>query len=85
MELTYCLLCGKQISDLLKHLRFSHKIKNDEEFENEIRNIEYIKKSKQEFSIYVENLQHKKKKNEITSEEYRELITEWVRQHKKRQ
>ena len=84
MEQTNCPLCDKQISDLLKHLRFNHKIKNDEEFENAIRKIEGVKKAQQEFTTYYEKLQHKKKKNEITSEEYRELITEWVHQHKKR-
>jgi len=79
-----CPLCNKQISDLLKHLRFSHKIKNDKEFDREVKHKETIKKSQEEFSAYVEEIKYKKKKNEITDEGYRELITEWINQHKKR-
>ena len=77
-----CPICGKSISDFLKHLRFVHQIQDSEEFHDEITKLKTKKKRQLEFAQYVEELKLKKKMGDITAEEYRELITRWNYQHK---
>lgn len=73
-----CPICGKDVVGFLKHIRFSHKISNEKQFQTEIEKIQKKKKLQIEFSKLVEDLQNRKKLGEITSEEYRQLITKWV-------
>ena len=76
-----CPLCCKKISDFLKHLRFVHNITEPLELEHAIQKIGDHENKKNQFAKYVEELQLKKKNNEISIEEYRELITKWIKEN----
>lgn len=82
MELRKCPICNNGVSDFLKHLRFTHNITDPDELEQEIKKGTNRENKKNEFAAYVEESQLKKKKGEITDEEYRELITQWIVQHR---
>jgi len=72
-----CPLCEKKIADLLKHLRFHHKIDSIDKFDQERIKIANRKSKQIAFAKYVEELKEKKKSGKISAEEYRELITKW--------
>lgn len=77
-----CPLCGKTFSDFLKHIRFTHKIRDADQFSEEVEKLEKKTQKQKEFAKYVADLQFKKQNGEITTEKYRELITEWVSHNK---
>lgn len=77
-----CPLCGKQVSDLLKHIRFIHNILDAEQFNSEIGKLGAKKSKQAKFAKFVSELQTKKRNSEITAEEFRELITKWIDQNR---
>jgi len=76
-----CPICNKKISDFLKHIRFIHNISNALELEQAIQKIQDQENKKTHFANYVDELKLKKKNNEISDEEYRELITKWPKEN----
>jgi len=77
-----CPFCNKNTSDILEHIRFSHDISSVEEFNEKLAKLESRKVQQQAYGDYVLELQAKEKKGEISAEDYRRLITEWINQHK---
>lgn len=72
-----CPLCEVKTKDILKHLRLRHSIENTEQLEREISRIEKETEKREKFASYVDELKGKVRKNEITFEEYRRLISKW--------
>lgn len=82
MEYQPCPFCGLLRSDLLTHLRMIHDIKDVNQYQIHLKKQEILERKKVLFANYVEEQQIRMKNNEITSEKYRELITEWVHHNK---
>lgn len=82
-ERNTCSLCNKQITNFLHHLRIQHKIRSAEEYEIklEIKNNEKLKQK--EFANYVDKLKKMIANKEIIYEQYRELITKWMKDNKR--
>lgn len=76
-EVRSCPVCDIKINNILKHLRLRHCIKNTEHLEREVSRITKKKKKREEFAAYVDELKAKIRNNEITHEEYRQLIAKW--------
>lgn len=79
MQSETCPLCNKSGINLLRHLRFSHKINGMEQFNLELSICEKRKVRQSAFAKYTEELREKERRGEITVEKYRELITEWYK------
>jgi DNA repair exonuclease SbcCD ATPase subunit len=77
-----CPLCNIGIVDILEHIRISHDIDSVEEFNNKITEREKRNVEQQEFQKYIQELQEMEKKGTISAEEYRQRVTEWIKQHK---
>ncbi len=75
---TRCPLCGKDVGDILKHFVLVHDIENLEHLNQEVRRSESAQKRQREFSVYVTALQERRKKNLISAEQYRELVSRWL-------
>jgi len=71
------MLCGKDFTDLLKHLRLSHEIDSIEAYALKVSEVAGMSEKRGRFSNYVQELQARMKKGLITGEDYRRLITEW--------
>ncbi len=70
MSVTICPFCGKSFDDMLKHFVLVHDIESLEHLDREI-------KRRREFFEFVKDLQEKRKKNLISAEQYRELVSKW--------
>jgi polyhydroxyalkanoate synthesis regulator phasin len=77
-----CPFCNRMMADILKHIRIYHDIENLEKYNQEIENLEKYNAKREAFQKYVDELQGMEKKGSITAEDYRRLITEWIKQHK---
>lgn len=82
IEQRKCPLCEQDITDILQHLRIQHDIESTEQLSEEIVKLEQKKTKQLGFAKYVEELQQKKRNGEITAEEYRELIIEWIKENR---
>lgn len=76
-----CPICHKETINFLKHLRLIHEISNPEDLKQKMVKIERTQDKKEEFRKYVEEIHEKMRKEEISAEEYRELITKWNDDH----
>ena len=72
-----CPICHKETVNYLKHLRFTHEITNEDDFQQAMQKIEESNIKKEKFRIYSEEILKKMNNKEISPEEYRELITKW--------
>ncbi len=78
-----CPICSKEIVDFLKHLRFIHNVTSPEELAKNIKKINQVEDNKKKFANYVYEIKLKMKKGEISAEQYRELITKWIKDNSK--
>ena len=76
-----CPLCSRDFVDLLMHLVLSHDIEDAEHFKTEVQKIEHAERRKREFCDYVTQLQDQRRKGAISGEEYRDLVSRWVKDH----
>ena len=76
-----CLVCGRSIRDILRHLRIRHDIENIEQMTRQINQIERKSKRQKEFAEYVEKLKKRIQRRDLTYEEYRRLVTQWTREN----
>ena len=74
MTKSKCPICGRYFSDILKHFVLKHDIKD-------MNQLQQIINKKAEFRAYVEELKQKRKKGEISAEDYRRLVMKWCREH----
>lgn len=77
-----CPLCEKAVRKRLIHLRVDHEIENIQEFMDLLQEVSKKEENRRQFAEYVTQLQIKKKQGSISAEDYRELMTQWVRNHK---
>lgn len=77
-----CPFCKRKFSDILKHFLFTHDIEDMEKLNKQLEKLRVTTNRQKEFGKYVENLQEQKKKNLLSSDDYRRLITEWTKKHK---
>ena len=77
-----CPLCNVTIVDILEHIRIAHDIGSMEEFNEKMAELETQKAKQQAYLNYVQELREKEKKGEISAEDYRRSLTEWIKQHK---
>ncbi|MGI0073785.1 MAG: hypothetical protein ACREA3_08235 [Nitrosotalea sp.] len=77
-----CPFCNDTTSDFLEHIRLSHDIDSVEEFDEKLAELEAQKGKQQAYRNYIEELLEKEKRREISAEDYRRLLTEWLKQHK---
>lgn len=77
-----CPFCKKHTSDFLQHLSIQHEIKSADDYAKKMNILSENKHKKEEFANYVEKLKKMKHDGEITSEKYRELITEWLKENR---
>lgn len=77
-----CPFCKIMIIDILEHIRIAHDIANVEEFNEKMAKLETQRTEQQAYRIYVAELLEKEKKGEISAEDYRRLVTEWIKQHR---
>lgn len=82
MERDTCPFCGKKIKDMLKHFTIIHEIKTLEELRIRFKKIEIEEKKKEEFRKFVEELNEKLRKGEITGKDFRKATTKWLKEHK---
>jgi len=75
-------LCGRRVSDFLKHFAIDHEIQNAEQFEHEVEKVESAEKKRNAFAAYVSQLKEQKAKGLISAEDYRMAVTKWFREHK---
>ncbi len=75
-----CPFCGKAVEDILKHFVLVHDIENLEHLDREVKKSELARKRQAKFAELVKELQDKRKKNLISAEQYRELISKWQAQ-----
>ena len=75
-----CSICGVNPNDILKHLRLQHSIENKDQLERETNRIEKKKENQNKFAAYVDELKERIRKNEITFDEYRQLINKWIQE-----
>ena len=52
-----------------------------EEFNEKMTKLEANDAKQETFQRYVQELQEKEKKGDISAEDYRRLVTEWIKQH----
>jgi hypothetical protein len=83
LEKSKCPLCGKEYSDVLKHLAITHEIKDMNDLRGAIEKVEEENRRKTEFRNYVEGLMKKMKEGTITAKNYRELVAQWSREHRR--
>lgn len=76
-----CPFCKSVITDILEHIRIAHDIDSVEEFNEKMAKLEIHKANQEAFQKYVQELQEMEKKGSISTEDYRRLITEWIKQH----
>jgi len=74
---TKCLICGKEVNDILNHYVLSHDIKDPHDFYKNLEREELKKKRQENFCILVKDLTERKKRGEISAEEYRQLQKAW--------
>jgi len=77
-----CPFCNITTVDILEHIRISHDIDSVEEFNEKMAKLETRNANQEAFQKYVQELQESEKKGEISAEDYRRLVTEWIKQHK---
>lgn len=77
-----CPFCNVSTVDILEHFRISHDIDSVEEFSKKNTELEKRNAKQQAYRNYVQELQEREKKGEILAEDYRRLLTEWIKQHK---
>jgi len=83
LDKSKCPLCKRKYSDMLKHFVLTHDIKDMNHLAAEIGKVEEEEKIKIEFRNYVEDLLKKMKEGIISAKEYRELIVQWWREHRR--
>ncbi|AJM92202.1 hypothetical protein [Nitrosopumilus piranensis] len=76
-----CPFCKIKISDFAHHISIKHNIRNEEEYRKKIDEIQNNKLRQEDFSNYVDQLKKSMREGEITPEKYRELITQWRKEH----
>jgi uncharacterized membrane protein len=79
--MTECDICGKEVKDILRHFVIAHGIKSINHLKVEINGAEKEKIKRAEFRKYVEELHEKIKRGEISTEDYRKLVTQWSKEH----
>jgi hypothetical protein len=72
-----CPLCGKSVDDILKHFVMVHDIENLEHLKREIAQSESVRRRQREFLEFISDLNEKRRKNLISAEQYRELVSRW--------
>ena len=81
MEGEACPFCGRKIGDILQHYVLDHDIKNSDDFINRFEIVKMEEEKRKAFRRYIAELNEKRRKNEITAEEFRESTTKWWRDH----
>jgi len=76
-----CPLCNKNFADLLMHLVFSHDIEDIEHFNAEVKSLEIADRRRRDFHGYVTQLQDQRRRGVISAEQYRELVSKWIKEH----
>ncbi|MFH0862318.1 MAG: hypothetical protein V1875_04730 [Candidatus Altiarchaeota archaeon] len=74
---TKCLICGEEVNDILNHYVFSHDLQNPDDFYKVLQREDLKKKRQVEFNALVKDLTERKRRGEISAEEYRQLQKEW--------
>ncbi len=77
-----CLLCGKELNNLLEHYRFSHEIENTLQYEEKLAINKYNNDRVKRWAKYQSETWARKSVGEITAEEYRKLISKWQKNNK---
>jgi len=65
----------------LEHFVIVHKIKSADQLKDKINGRKESEKKKNEFSKYVDELSEKIERGEISTKDYRELISKWWKEH----
>ena len=81
MEVEACPFCGRKIGDILRHYVLDHGIESSDDFIKRFEIVKMEEEKRKVFRSYVEELKEKRRKNEISAEEFRELTTKWLRDH----
>jgi len=76
-----CLLCNMDFVDLLMHLVLSHDIEDIEHFESEVQKAKGAEDRKRGFHEYVAQLHDQRRERAISGEQYRELVSKWMKDH----
>ena len=79
--MTKCNICGKEVVDILRHFAIAHRIKSINHLKVEIEKAEKEETRRAEFRKYVEELNERIKRGEISTEDYRRLVTQWFKEH----
>ena len=78
LEKNTCPICGKEITDILTHVRIKHDIESLEQLNEASEKFKKDSKKSAEFNGYVRELNLKLKNREITAIEFRRLRDEWL-------
>lgn len=81
MDNKTCPICQKQFSNILEHVVTIHEVMNMEELKKITEEFEKQEINRSEFSKYVDELNSKLEKDEITPQQYRELTSKWWKEH----
>lgn len=82
LDKSKCPFCKREFSDILKHLVFTHDIRDINHFAEEFEKTEKEEKKKIEFRNYVEDLKSKMREGTISAKAYRELVTKWMKDNR---
>lgn len=81
MTKSKCPFCEKEFENILKHFVIVHKIKDVDHLKDEIDKTKKEEGKRIEFGKYIDELNDKMKKGEISAKDYRELVTRWWKKH----
>ena len=75
-----CPFCGKEVGNDLEHFRVAHGIKEPKDYEAKLARVEAKKARTAEFGRFIDDLNARKSKGLITSDEWRRLADAWQKE-----
>lgn len=78
----FCPICQREFKDILKHFTLKHDISDINQLKTYIEMAEAQEQKRKEFGMFIDEINEKKRRGEITIDEWRVLREGWEKEHK---